>query len=346
MNQPTRPRSEAVKSGETAPAVTAEPPLITATVRINPQGIVNAAALRIRNSIAAVAFGLRAGAAFKARDLSLPGIKFPITIGDPSEDLQVASVAKEFATWILAGGLQEVLDAFSGSLEIARQDLAFYSLTRTPESVDAWNKIWEEKVDFHRLGLPQKLRYLEKRYGVTLLREQEIDLLSLNRARNCLVHRQGVVRMADLGTSDSDINRIILDHRTAFPEEKWSGEQEIRALQAAGESACLEVSWIANELSILHDGVTRIIDPRLGAVVEPGSVIAWGIRRESRSFLLGTRVQFSVDDFSEIAFTAVNATIALRDLVRAYGTSLGVQDATPVDGSKLSGRFDGYISGC
>lgn len=64
-------------------------------------------------------------------------------------------------------------------------------------SAKDWNNIWEkEKPFFHKLGLPHKLEYLKREYGI--YSSLSDYLLSINKARNCLVRRRGIVSEKDI----------------------------------------------------------------------------------------------------------------------------------------------------
>lgn len=56
---------------------------------------------------------------------------------------------------------------------------------------------------FHKLGLPDKLKHLKGVYQVSSSIEEQI--LSLNRVRNCLVHRLGIINDQDV-----DANKILV----------------------------------------------------------------------------------------------------------------------------------------
>ena len=65
-----------------------------------------------------------------------------------------------------------------------------------------FNKICgENRKKFHKKTFPEKIEYLRNQYNVSSAIEDYI--LSLNKARNCLVHRDGVVDKIDLNISEA-----------------------------------------------------------------------------------------------------------------------------------------------
>ena len=132
----------------------------------------------VQRALDLVAFGLKSAETAAPADLMIPtdGISV-ITAGPQQLAIEDARVA--FKTWILANGLRDCVDAIGPTLEWARKHLFFWSLPGTITPVDGgkftlsarltgeeWNKeIVAEAPKYDHLGLPDKLSYLERRYG-------------------------------------------------------------------------------------------------------------------------------------------------------------------------------------
>jgi hypothetical protein len=111
-------------------------------------------------------------------------------------------------------------------LEECRTIAALYRLHGNCTGAD-WNKATiEDKKKFHELGLPAKIERLRKEFGVASKFEDHV--LSLNRARNCLVHRLGIVSPKDVSAKGvlvvtwHALNLVAID--TATKRETVLGE--------------------------------------------------------------------------------------------------------------------------
>lgn len=144
---------------------------------------------------------------------------------------------------------------------------------------------------FHANSFPDKLDHLEAEFDVgTELRRH---FMSLNRTRNCLVHRQGVVGERDT----NDEGELIVQWRT------WQ------------------------ILIKCPDGTQETIIDEPGRV-EAGSRVTLEEADRERVFRLGETVEFEAE---ELAHTAVTLTLLGRQLTEAvtqYGVRKGVVTGT------------------
>jgi hypothetical protein len=113
--------------------------------------------------------------------------------------------AKErFGQWCLANSFKDAVDSLHCFLDecytvceilkSGKNSLIQLGLFHWILNIGKWR--------FHRLGLPDKIERLKEVYGV--FSSMEAQILSLNRTRNCLVHRLGIV-----GTLDVDSNNVL-----------------------------------------------------------------------------------------------------------------------------------------
>jgi hypothetical protein len=94
--------------------------------------------------------------------------------------------------------------------------------------------VGREAKKFHRLGMPAKLNRLREDFSVTS--EFEAHLLSINTARNCLVHRLGMVTDRDVDTNGE---LAILWRSFALVAQSPDGAQEI----SLDEPVVIEAGW-------------------------------------------------------------------------------------------------------
>lgn len=139
---------------------------------------------------------------------------------------------------------------------------------------------------FHRLGLPDKLPLLTKQYGVVIDSTLSGHLLSINAARNCLVHRRGVV-------GDRDVN----------------------------DSSRLTVGW--RKLSLVlkdEDGEHPVV---LNQRLEKESTLCLRSEDCSKSFEIGERIAFTIQEFADITWGLFSFGSALVGQINALGLAKG-----------------------
>ena len=168
-----------------------------------------------------------------------------------------------------------------------------------------WHKITvSQQRSFDKGGLPDKIKDLQKAYSLALDPDLAGHLLSINRARNCLVHRGGIVQ-------DDDLN----------------------------EDGVLRVSWRRLALVIRGPGSER--DGFPGARFEADESLVVANRDVSKGFPLGTAISFSVQEFADVCWSlfllALSTVKLAEDWTREHGITLQMsQDGLP---GATSGKF-------
>ena len=114
------------------------------------------------------------------------------------------------------------------------------------------------------------------------------DLFTINQARNCLVHRNGVV-------SDQDCNAV-------------DG---------------LEVKWIKLEIFVARGDENRTLT--IGSDVHSGEKIGVRFAKTTRLFHRGDRVTFTAQEFVEICLAILLFGKDLTQRLNAYGEARGVR---------------------
>lgn len=154
-----------------------------------------------------VAFGLWASENASGTDNhDFPGAFFTVSPGE-NVRLDFDGKKREFPGWVLANGLRDCVEAVHAFLEEARRICSLWtSLVHVDRMTGAeWNN-WRRKEeaeasDFHAMGLPGKFDVLIG-YSPILATPLRDHILTINRGRNCLVHRQGKVTSRDTNTPE------------------------------------------------------------------------------------------------------------------------------------------------
>jgi hypothetical protein len=158
--------------------------------------------------------------------------------GPFKESFQIASdgrvaypeVKEEFVGWCLKNSFTEAIDCMNAFLEECRLLAALFRLGPGTATVDQWDRIWnEEKSGFHWKGFPEKIKILREEFGIQS--QFEAHVLTLNQARNCLVHRLGIVGSEDV-TEDEKLVikwfavRMLIIDKVTGEETPIAGQKE------------------------------------------------------------------------------------------------------------------------
>jgi hypothetical protein len=128
----------------------------------------------------------------------VPGVELP-HIGIKLRTRGLEEVRPETSTWIVACAFRDWIEETAGFLEATRRTCAAVLLS--DEGVvtsDRFLEVVEEpRIRFDRRNVPDKMTELRRLYGADILDHRAEMILTLNQARNCLVHRLGVVSDRD-----------------------------------------------------------------------------------------------------------------------------------------------------
>ena len=223
--------------------------------------------------------------------VALPSTVFGFTIDPVADDPDLSRQAYE--SWVLAAVFRDLIETTGDVLERAREILVACELAR--ERVigsmgDLDTALADGATAFHEAGLPQKFTLLLNRFGFEVPEQYGEHLLSLNRARNCLVHRRGVVGRRDLHGEES-----------------------------------LVLSWNRLELVAMNGDECRPIE--LGAVLNGPTDVGVRLVGASKKFALGQRVLLSTNELSEICQTFIFAGAQLHMAFIRIATAAGVKMA-------------------
>jgi hypothetical protein len=173
--------------------------------------------------------------------------------------------------WLLANAIRDCIESLSVFLESARRVLAVFALLESRVdgriSVEKYNNALVERDHyFHEFDLPTKIAHFDKVYGVTIDPTLADQMLSINRARNCLVHRGGVVGPKDL----KGINIFKIKWR------KW------------------------NLVFVGEDGIEKPL--RFDEPMGSAGHIVIRVEDTERLFAVGERLGFTIDDLVSICW--------------------------------------------
>jgi hypothetical protein len=266
------------------------------TIQINPLGISIELNKALEKALNLARIGLN------VPEMSPSGLEFPDTAfqfaieSHKPWDEERASV--EFRTWVLSNAFRDVSEATGAMLDGMHQ-LAFAA--KFSEQMSTGSALteadWDEQLAtemkrFHRLGIPDKLDQLKEQYGLSFGSDMEQQVLSINAARNCLVHRNGIVGERDVNSGDE---LIVHWRELYFVLTNEDGEHEVTL------------------------PVTAIKDSSLGLKERLGS----------KSFKKGERVNFDVIEFSNICWTLHRLGANTADTMIKYCQSHGIGSPPP-----------------
>lgn len=183
-----------------------------------------------------------------------------------------------YESWILARGMQDLMRGLRKSLEQAHVFLNLLDNNKVKSSSTLDQYLAPFKLKATTLNFVDLLKDINSRLPDTL---QFLDAyLSVQQARNCFEHRNGIV-----GNIDAPAGGVMI---LKFPRLK---------------------------LFVEKDGSEVEVGP--GLFVEAETLIHTKIELRERRFALGRRIELSITDFNEIAFACYFFATDLAQKVRA-----------------------------
>jgi hypothetical protein len=242
-----------------------------------------------------VAIGLNAKKGISTEDLQLPEVTTYHHF-DSTNQWTVEQAGEGWESWVLRNGFRDVAEAISGLLEETQSVLSYWQLVKIQDSRPIQGEDWNEMVvsrgsRFHRLGLPDKIDFLKKEYGLLLADALVQQVLSINAARNCLVHRGGVVTTQDTRGADQ-----------------------------------LVIEWSALVMLLIENGIEKEIEPPY--LVEAGGQIGVATRPRTKAFAVGQVVIVTAKEFSQICWTLFIFAMTCAQMLEAHGKAQGIQFQT------------------
>lgn len=175
-----------------------------------------------------------------------------------------------YQNWLLAKGFQDLARGVRQSLEEAAVYINLLSSgpLKIRSSATLEEIIEPIRDPIEKLNFPDLMSRVNA--GLTARLDFEVEFRSMQRVRNCLEHREGVVRRRDLDAGTSTLT-------LSFPR--------LKVFYMRGEE---EVELARDERVDAQDG-------------QPDVQILARIVPRSKTYALGDRVTFTTDEFTEIA---------------------------------------------
>jgi hypothetical protein len=261
-------------------------------IRVNLDGLVGQLQNSLQATINLTALGLQSIERLGDVDLALPGTSMQIALGSPTF-WDTERRQSEFRHWVLVNGFRDAAEAIGTLLEEARRVLAIWRLVYEvgrdgKVRAEDWNEeVMSASKRFHRLGLPDKISALGADYGLNLDPARVGHVLSVNAARNTLVHRNGIVSERDANTENGLLMR-----------------------------------WEKLGAFLTKDGEEREVVPPM--FVEAGAKIVVQSRPMEKLFALGGQIKVNVQEFADVCWTLFAFGESTKQLLEKHGRARGV----------------------
>jgi len=263
-------------------------------IKIDLGGLIGELGRSVQRTISLVASGLRVKQHITSESLYLPDINVGMTYDRPiwtTDETQ-----NEFVRWLLINGFRDVTESVSAFLESVHDVLSFweiacYQQSKTEVTGGDWNRIIVGgHKSFNKRHFPDKLNHISS-HEINIEAKLKNQVLTINATRNCLVHRRGVVLNVDLNIGGG-----------------------------------LQIQWTKMVLILINkDGEKEVVPP---FEADKGDKIALRNREEKKIFPLGTQIQFTVQEFSDICWCVFLFGNSLKDSIEKRGLELGLLKKT------------------
>jgi len=144
------------------------------------------------------AFALHAADKCDENPGMVPGVQsIEITVRYEPRPAEV--LKPEVAAWVVGSALRDCMEETAAFLERTRELCAVVTLGERGQFTtdELFTVVQEPAKKFEKRGFPDKIKFLKDNYGDVL--DQRVQYIQgLNDARNCLVHRLGIVGPADI----------------------------------------------------------------------------------------------------------------------------------------------------
>lgn len=203
-----------------------------------------------------------------------------------------AEVKDNFRLWIEAAGFRELVDTFGVFLDAIHWSCSLakeFSSSRQP-SMSIFQYVSERQSRFVGEGIPNKLNILKQCFGLDIKHADQLK--SLNKARNCLTHRRGLV-----AAQDCDGDR-------------------------------LRVSWLGMDLLAIENNGTEhlILVDTLPIHMEHGGKISIRMEMRERYFFVDQMVALATHDLAEICWFFDMESRAICSAAIKYSKDAGIPD--------------------
>jgi hypothetical protein len=201
----------------------------------------------------------------------------------------------EAQDWLLRGFLRDTIEGAGLFLDECLQvcEVLPMAAKGTANAAELHRVLHELPRSNHKLHFPQKLEKLERQFGIAT--RFNANVLSLNKARTCVVHRLGAVSPLDV--DDTGVLKITFQHARFVARGQETGQELVldRPGIVTTEESMLELHFVDNE----------------------------------RQFKIGDRVRLQAHELYDTIITLWRFGLAAAQEIEAYGKSLGIQFPVP-----------------
>jgi hypothetical protein len=208
----------------------------------------------------------------------LPSDSLPIYVDDKRLSLTVAEQKEKTIKWLFKKAFEEFVAGLTKSLIeafcfVKFQRLSLSTFDGTKEQLE--EELKKVRISANNAHFPVLIDHIEKELGDLDLVE---EIRSINRIRNCMVHRDGVVQEKDL--KDSSSGKLIL-------------------------------KWISIKNYTIRNGERIALDYRTrehGILIQNMEV---ELVRNEKQFKLNDKIEINLNEFNEISYTCSEFVNAL-----------------------------------
>ena len=214
----------------------------------------------------------------------LPTNSLPLLIDDKKHKLTKVEQKQRSLDWIFKKAFEEFISGLTMSLIEGYRFVKLHALaSQNPypgKKEDLENEMENIDIAASKAHFPELMKHIEQGLGQSLPLRDEIN--SINKVRNCLVHRHGIVQQKDLYDANSDT---------------------------------LTLKWKSIKLYTYKDGQLK----ELVYETRKDGILIDNMQKEQidnvRHFKLGDKITIDLNDFNGISFTCADFAKTLFDIM-------------------------------
>ena len=165
-------------------------------INVDLNNILDVAYLGVRRVSVFMGLGVNAALDGEFKEYQLTHITKLQLVPDVVGSEAIGRFKEEFKTWVEGNGLRELIETFSVFLERIYGAALLIHVSKDKVDMAALAAMRDS---FNHKGFPDKLNILRSKFSVGPKHADYI--VSINKARNCLTHRRGIVGKEDVDTS-------------------------------------------------------------------------------------------------------------------------------------------------
>jgi len=178
-------------------------------ITLHPNGVIRPILKLMKDCSETISFGLKLSEAAETlpEQLTSEDIFMKIQFGESDNDIE--SQKMKYKNWLITKGLEDLIKGINLSLVEAFFFVSVYHLRNKNELInfkEIESKLTRIRATANKKPFPDLLSKITPHLLEPLKYEKEI--LTLNRVRRCLVHRNGIVSKEDINDTETNVLRI------------------------------------------------------------------------------------------------------------------------------------------